>query len=122
MIRTRRCRMRRVRIGRTRLCSAVFAAVVALTIASMTAGARGIIWLATQRAAATPVLLHPVMATYRNHAYILSVHEVGSSATTTVYFTTNESKSWKTSQLSSQGPGASYSSEFVSLAIDPSKN
>ncbi|HEX6509201.1 MAG TPA: hypothetical protein VF221_16355 [Chloroflexota bacterium] len=114
--------MRRITIGRTSICCGVLAALMILTLAPMSAGARGIIWLATKRAASTPVLLHPVMATYRNHAYILSVHELGSSATTSVYFTTNESKSWKTSVLSSQGPNASYSQEFVSLAIDPSRN
>lgn len=114
--------MQRGRIDpKTVLCHAA-AALLALTLglSPLTASAKGIIWLATKRAASTPLLLHPVMATYRNHAYILSVHEVGSSATTNVYFTTNETKRWKTTLLSSQGPNASYSSEFVSLAIDPS--
>lgn len=85
------------------------------------AHAKGAIWLKTQRAATTPEILHPSMATYRNHAYILSVHET-TGAATNVYLTTNESGKWKTSLVSTSGPGGAYSQEFVALAIDASQN
>ena len=103
-------------------------AIVTVGILALTLGmlpqvvqAKGAIWLKTQRAATTPDMLHPSMATYRNHAYILSVHET-TGVITSVYFTTNESGKWKTSLVSANGPGGAYSQEFVGLAIDASQN
>ncbi|HZS94986.1 MAG TPA: hypothetical protein VFA78_09330 [Chloroflexota bacterium] len=108
------------RVALQRLLSAALAGLVLALLPLAGGEARGIIWLKTQQATGNSgPYLHPVMATYRNHAYILSVRET-SQTTSSVYLTTNRSGSWKTSLVSNRGPTAgSYSQEFVALAVDP---
>lgn len=107
----------------SRSAGLVLAAVVTVSAGLIPgrAEAKGVIWLKTKVASSTTGLIHPSMATYRNHAYILSVKETATGKTS-VLFTTNESKHWKTTVVSSHGPHASYSQEFVALAIDASQN
>src|SRR5262249_1362868 len=64
-------------------------------------------------------LYHPALATYRNHAYVLSTRPVEDKSDS-VYFTTNESGAWTTQLLSADGPdGRFYLDDRTSLAIDP---
>jgi len=102
--------------------STVVVMLVALCAALLPAGASrasGVFWLPTQEASdASFDHLNPVVATYHGHAYILSVRVNGSSATTSVFFSTNESGRWDTQLLSNQGPHNTYSGEFTSLAVD----
>jgi Fibronectin type III domain len=83
--------------------------------------ASGTFWLPTQQAS-DPSFdhLNPVMAAYRNHAYILSVRVNGSSPVTSVFFSTNESGHWATQLLTDQGPNNTYSDAFTTLTVDPS--
>ena len=82
--------------------------------------ASGTFWLPT-RTASDPSFdhLNPVLATYKNHAYVLSVRVDGSSNSTSVYFSTNESGPWKSQLMSAKGPPNTYSRDFTSLAVDP---
>lgn len=84
------------------------------------AHASGTFWLPT-RTASDPSFdhLNPVLATYKNHAYVLSVRVNGSSNVTSVYFSTNESGTWKSRLMSAKGPPNTYSRAFTSLAVDP---
>jgi hypothetical protein len=83
--------------------------------------ASGVFWLPTQQAS-DPSFdhLNPVLATYKNHAYVLSVRVNGSSAATSVFFSTNESGKWTSQLMSDQGPVNTYSRAFTSLAVDGS--
>lgn len=85
------------------------------------AHAGGVFWQPTQQAS-DPSFdhLNPVLAAYKNHAYVLSVRVNGSSAVTSVFFSTNESGHWTTQLMSAQGPVNTYSREFTSLAVDAS--
>jgi hypothetical protein len=82
--------------------------------------ATGSFWLPTQ-SASDPSFdhLNPVLATYKNHAYVLSVRVNGSSSATSVFFSTNESGTWKSQLMSAKGPPNTYSRAFTSLAVDP---
>src|SRR5262249_42728272 len=71
--------------------------------------AAGPIWLPTVQATHTTFdNIHPVMATYRNHAFILTTRDMGAEREEQVYFTTNTSGAWTTRLLSAHGPGAAY--------------
>jgi len=85
------------------------------------AHASGVFWLPT-RQASDPSFdhLNPVLAAYKNHAYVLSVRVNGTSAVTSVFFSTDESGKWTTQLMSDQGPVNTYSREFTSLAVDAS--
>jgi hypothetical protein len=83
--------------------------------------ASGVFWLPTQQASdASFDHLNPVLASYKNHAYVLSVRVNGASNVTSVFFSTNESGTWTTQLMSAQGPVNTYSREFTSLAVDAS--
>ena len=85
------------------------------------AHASGVFWLPTQQASdASFDHLNPVLASYKNHAYVLSVQANDALATTSVFFSTNESGKWTTQLMSAQGPVDTYSREFISLAVDAS--
>ncbi len=88
--------------------------------APSSAHASGTFWLPT-RTASDPSFdhLNPVLATYKNHAYVLSVRVNGSSNATSVYFSTNESGTWRSQLMSAKGPPNTYSRDFTSLAVDP---
>src|SRR5436305_1768721 len=78
-------------------------AVGGVTRASAAAPHAGVYaWSARQQATTASLTgyVHPAVATYKNHAYILHVND-GIQATR-VELTTNESGSWKTQVLSSQ--------------------
>jgi hypothetical protein len=97
--------------------------VVALCVPLLAATgvrASGAFWMPTQKAS-DPSFDHinPVLATYKNHAYVLSVRVNGSSNATSVYFSTNESGAWKSQLMSAKGPPNTYSRDFTSLAVDP---
>jgi hypothetical protein len=85
------------------------------------AHASGVFWLPTQQAS-DPSFdhLNPVLAAYKNHAYVLSVRVNGSSVVTSVFFSTNESGTWTTQLMSNSGPVNTYSREFTTLAVDAS--
>ncbi len=98
----------------------VLVALCAALLPAVASRASGVFWLPTQEASdASFDHLNPVVATYHHHAYILSVRVNGTSATTSVFFSTNESGRWDTQLLSNQGPHNTYSGEFTSLAVDP---
>jgi hypothetical protein len=83
------------------------------------AHASGVFWLPTQQASdASFDHLNPVLASYKNHAYALSVQANDALATTSVFFSTNESGKWTTQLMVAQGPVDTYSREFISLAVD----
>ncbi len=87
------------------------------------ARAAGPIWLPAVAATAhTPFnQQQPSLATYRNHAYILTTRSNPSSgATLGVYLTTNESGHWTTTLLSSHGPSGTGQDYMTALAVDPS--
>src|SRR5438874_1372825 len=75
--------------------------------------ASGAFWMPTQQAS-DPSFDHinPVLATYKNHAFVLSVRVNGSSSSTSVYFSTNESGTWKSQLMSAKGPPNTYSRDF----------
>lgn len=84
--------------------------------------AAGPIWLPS-----APATIHtlfnqqqPSVATYRNHAYILTTRSnPASGATLGVYFTTNESGAWTTTLLSPHGPAGLLQDYMTALAVDP---
>lgn len=84
------------------------------------ASASGSFWLPTKQAS-DPSFdhLNPVLATYKNHAYVLSVRVNGSSNATSVYLSTNETGPWTSQLMSAKGPPNTYSRDFTSLAVDP---
>jgi hypothetical protein len=85
------------------------------------AQASGVFWLPTRQASdASFDHLNPVLAAYHNHAHTLSVRVNGTSAVTSVFFSTDESGRWTTQLVSDQGPANTYSREFTSLAVDAS--
>jgi hypothetical protein len=85
------------------------------------AHASGVFWLPTKQASDSSFdHLNPVMAAYRNHAYILSVRVNGSSRMTSVFFSTNESGHWTTQLLTDQGPLNTYGGEYTTLTVDTS--
>jgi hypothetical protein len=83
------------------------------------AHASGVFWLPTQQASDSSFdHLNPVLAAYKNHAYVLSVRVNGSTAVTSVFFSTDESGKWTTVLMSPKGPADTYSREFTTLAVD----
>ncbi|HEX8917148.1 MAG TPA: hypothetical protein VF898_01475 [Chloroflexota bacterium] len=78
------------------------------------AHASGTFWLPT-RQASDPSFdhLNPVLAAYKNHAYVLSVRVNGSSGVTSVFFGTDESGKWTSQLMSNQGPPNTYSRAFT---------
>lgn len=85
--------------------------------------AEGPIWLPTVPATQTSFdNINPAMATYRNHAFILTTRAIGAEPEEQVYVTTNASGAWTTRLLSAHGPGASYGAQWTAIAIDPSIN
>jgi len=105
-------------LRRVATCAILVALVVALILAGR-GQASGVFWLSTKQASdASFNHLNPVLVNYHNHAYSLSVRVTGSSAVTSVFFSTNESGKWATQLLSTQGPHNTYSGEFTSLAVD----
>lgn len=100
----------------------VLAALALALVPVSTTLAVGPIWLPTTQATHTSFdNIHPVMATYRNDAFILTTRDTG-AATEQVYFTTNASGAWTTRLLSAHGPGAAYGAQWTAMAIDPSIN
>jgi hypothetical protein len=108
----------------TRYRTIVFAVIVAFAaaLAAVSTGhASGTFWLPTKQASdASFDHVNPVLEAYHNHAYALSARVNGSSAVTSVFFSTNESGRWTTQLLSNSGPHNTYSGEFTSLAVDSS--
>ncbi len=103
------------------LVSCVIASLFLSFLPSQSAHASGAFWLPTQQASdASFDHLNPVLAAYKNHAYALSVQANDTLARTSVFFSTNESGTWTTQLMSSQGPVDTYSREFISLAVDAS--
>lgn len=103
------------------LVSCVIASLSLSLLPSQSAHASGAFWLPTQQASdASFDHLNPVLAAYKNHAYALSVQANDTLATTSVFFSTNESGTWTTQLMSAQGPVDTYSREFISLAVDAS--
>ena len=100
---------------------AVCCSLAAALLPQARAGAAGPIWLPTVQATHAAFSQQvPALATYRNHAYILSTRSNPSSgATLGVYFTTNESGVWTTSLLSAHGPAELVQEYETALAIDP---
>ena len=101
-------------------------ALIALSLALVPVSATlavGPIWLPTVQATQTSFdNIHPVMATYHNHAFILTTRDVGAEPEEQVYFTTNASGAWTTRLLSAHGPGSAYGAQWTALTIDPSIN
>lgn len=104
---------------RVALVSCTMMALCMLLWPLIGAHATGAFWLPTQQAS-DPAFdhLNPVLATYKNHAYVLSVRVNGSSDITSVFFSTNESGTWKSQLMSGEGPVNTYSRAFTSLAVD----
>ena len=112
---------RRLDIRRIALAGCLIA-VLCLPLFSLNgASASGTFWLPTKLASdASFDHLNPVLATYKNHAYVLSVRPNDSSGTTSVFFSTNETGTWTTQLMSNEGPIDSFSRAFTSLAVDAS--
>lgn len=116
--------VRRVRGRRIRGTIALGLALATLALVpTSTTLAAGPIWLATTQITHTSFdNLHPTMATYRNHAFILTTRDIGVEREEQVYVTTNASGAWTTRLLSAQGPAAGYGAQWTAIAIDPSIN
>jgi hypothetical protein len=96
------------------------AAALAALVPAAAATAAGPIWLPTVQAAHLPAQnVALALATYRNHAYILSTRVDSAGGVRGVYFTTDESGAWTTRLLASQGPAELVQDYRTSLAIDP---
>lgn len=112
----------RTRYGRYRaaLAAGTLAALSLVALPGTIGSGSGPVWLAAQQAThGTVAYLRPIIATYRNHAYILTTRHTSDSGTA-VDVTTNESGAWTTRLLSAHGPSGTYSGEFAALAIDAS--
>lgn len=114
---------------------AVLGALAAALLPATMGGAVGVIWLPAVQATHLTLppeqnLLHPVMASYNNAAFILTTRYNGSqgaATTTNVFLTVGTPASvpgtdtWTTHQISTRGPDYLTSMDgLTSLAIDPS--
>lgn len=102
------------------LTAAACGSLIALVPGATATGA-GPIWLPmtpTTRVAFSQQ--QPAMATYRNHAYVLTTRSnPNSGATLGVYLTSNESGAWTTRLLSAHGPDGLVQNYATAIAIDP---
>src|SRR5437868_6964703 len=82
---------------RTALLAGLIVALCLPLWSLTSAHASGVFWLPTQKAS-DPSFdhLNPVLATYHNRAYVLSVRVNGASEVTSVFFSTDESGKWTT--------------------------
>jgi len=111
-------RMKRSPTRHLTLAGVILAALIVALTPSTLAAAAGPIWLpAAQATHASFDNLQPVVATYRDHAYILTSRSSGGDALG-VYFSTNESGTWTTRQLSPKGPPSSVQDFRTTLAVD----
>ncbi len=110
--------MKRSPIHHLTIAGALLAALCVALAPITPAAAAGPIWLPVARAThASFNNLEPVVATYRDHAYVLSSRQDGGD-TRGVYFSTNESGTWTTRQISPKGPPSSVQNFRTALAVD----
>ena len=102
--------------------AATLAALLTALLALTTATAIGPVWLPTVRAAHLPSsYVALALATYRNHAYVLSTRldPTRSDVPVGVSVTTNESGAWTTRLLSAKAPLQLIEENQTALALDP---
>jgi hypothetical protein len=107
---------------RRAVAAATLAALLTALLALTTATASGPVWLPTVRAAHLPSrYVALALATYRNHAYVLSTRldPTRSDVPVGVSVTTNESGAWTTRLLSAKAPLQLIEENQTSLALDP---
>jgi len=112
----------RRRHGRSRRVGVALLAPLLALLGVGPAFAGGVVWLPAHRAThATIDHALPSLATYHNHAYILTIADGATGLSAPVYYTTNAFGAWRTTLLSARGPqaGGAYLGDYVIIAVDP---
>jgi len=92
----------RRRHGWSRRAGAALLAPLLALLGVGPAFAGGVVWLHAHRATHATTIDHalPSLATYHNHAYILTIGDGATSLSAPVYYTTNAFGPWRTTMLS----------------------
>jgi len=113
----------RRRHGWSRRAGAALLAPLLALLGVGPAFAGGVVWLHAHRATHATTIDHalPSLATYHNHAYILTIGDGATSLSAPVYYTTNAFGPWRTTMLSAKGPqaGGAYRGDYAIIAVDP---